>query len=252
MRNDDRALSLADTVLRAAKGADQAQVSVTIADASYARFARNYVTQNLESQQTTVALTYYIGKKLGTVRSADVSPSGIARLVTQAKAVATRVPPDNSFVSLPKPGALDKAVPSFFASTADATADDRVDKLVPVFAAMKRSNLSCSGFTTTQTQTIAVANSLGVRVSYTGTSGRHPSEGDRAEDERLRGRLLAGTMRRSMRQRLPNAPHRKRRSRASPQISHPVANNRRARAERVPISAQSIVGGNRCAGRARR
>ena len=171
MRNDDRALSLADTVLRAAKGADQAQVLVTIADASYARFARNYVTQNLESQQTTIAFTYYSGKKSGTVRSADVSPDGIARLVAQAKAVAERVPPDNSFVSLPKPGVLDTPVRSYFASTADATPDDRVDKLMPVFAAMKRSKLTCSGFTTTQTQTIAVANSLGVRVSYTGTSG---------------------------------------------------------------------------------
>ncbi|MBD5605256.1 MAG: TldD/PmbA family protein [Candidatus Eremiobacteraeota bacterium] len=171
MRNDDRALSLADAVLRAAKGADQAQVSVTISDASYARFARNYVTQNLESQQTTMALTYYIGKKSGTVHSADASSAGIARLVEQAKAIAQRVPPDNSFVSLPKPAALAAGVPSYFAATADASPDDRVEKLLPVFATMKKSNLVCSGFTTTQTETIAIANTLGVRVAYTGTSG---------------------------------------------------------------------------------
>ena len=171
MHEQDRAISLAETVLKAAHEADQAQVTVTIADASYARFARNYVTQNLESQQTSIALTYYIGKKAGTVRSADASSRGIAILVAEAKEIAQRVPPDNSFVSLPKPQTLPAAVPSYFASTAEATPDDRVEKLLPVFATMKRSKLSCSGFTTTQTQTIAIANSLGVRVAYTGTNG---------------------------------------------------------------------------------
>jgi predicted Zn-dependent protease len=170
MHEQDRALSLAETVLAAAKEADQAQVSITITDASYARFARNYVTQNLESQQTSISLTYYIGKKAGTVKSADASPEGIARLVADAKKIAERVPPDNSFVSLPKPEQLPAGVPSFFATT-DASPADRVEKLLPVFARMKRSNLVCSGFTTTQTQTLAIANSLGVRVAYTGTNG---------------------------------------------------------------------------------
>jgi predicted Zn-dependent protease len=171
MHEQDRALSLAESVLTAAKSADQAQVTVTITDASYARFARSYVTQNLESQQTNISLTYYIGKKAGTVNSADASPDGIARLVAKAKEIAQRVPPDNDFVSLPKPQELATAVPSFFASTSDATPDDRVEKLLPVFARMKRSNLYSSGFTTTQTQTLAIANSLGVRVAYTGTNG---------------------------------------------------------------------------------
>jgi predicted Zn-dependent protease len=171
MHEQDRALSLAETVLTAAKEADQAQVSITITDAAYSRFARNYVTQNLESQQTSISLTYYIGKKAGTVKSADASPEGIARLVAGAKEIARRVPPDNSFVTLPKPEQLPAGVPSYFATTAGASPSDRVEKLLPVFARMKRSSLVCSGFTTTQTQTLAIANSLGVRVAYTGTNG---------------------------------------------------------------------------------
>ncbi len=171
MRDQDRALSLAETVLRAATGADQAQVAVTISDASYARFARNYVTQNLDAQQTTIALTYYIGKKAGTVRSVDASAAGIARLVAQARELARRVPPDNDFHSLPAPQRLSAPVTSYYATTAEASPDDRIEKLLPVFATMKRANLTCSGFTTTQVQTLALANSLGVRVAYTGTTG---------------------------------------------------------------------------------
>src|SRR5271156_1952434 len=99
MREQDRALSLAETVLKAARGADQAQVIVTIADASYARFAQNYVTQNLQSLQTTFSLTYYIGKSAGTVQGADITTDGIAHAVAEAKEIAQRVPPDNDFVS---------------------------------------------------------------------------------------------------------------------------------------------------------
>jgi len=170
MHEQDRAMTIAEAVLTAAAGADQAQVQVTIADASYARFGQNYVTQNLESQQTTIALTYYVGKAAGSVSSADATPEGIARIVAQAKAIAQRVPPDTRFVSLPKPQTYPSPVPSYFAATAQATPDDRVALLVPVFARMKRSNLTASGFTTTQTQSLVVANSLGLRAGYTGTN----------------------------------------------------------------------------------
>lgn len=169
MRDQDRALSLAERVLKAAAGADQAQVSVTISDAAYARFARNYVVQNLGSVATQITLTYYAGKRSGSVSTDDASPASIARLVASAREIAHRVPPDNGFVSLPKPATIAPAPRSYFDATADATPDDRVEKLLPLFARMKLSDLSSSGFTTTQINTVAIANSLGVRAAFTGT-----------------------------------------------------------------------------------
>jgi PmbA protein len=44
-----------------------------------------------------------------------------------------------------------------------------VEKLLPLFARMKASQLSSSGFTTTQINTVAIVNSLGVRAAFTGT-----------------------------------------------------------------------------------
>ena len=159
MRDQDRALTLAERVLKSAGAADQAQVSVTISDASYARFARNYVVQNLGSVSTQITLTYYAGKKSGSVSTDDASPASIARLVASAREIAQRVPPDNGFVSLPKPAAIAPAHRSYFDATADATPDDRIEKLLPLFARMKVSDLSSSGFTTTQTNTVAEATS---------------------------------------------------------------------------------------------
>lgn len=169
MRDQDRALSLAEQVLKAAGGADQAQVTVTISDASYARFARNYVIQNLAALQTQITLTYYHGKRSGSRSTDDTSPASIARLVAGAREIAQRVPPDNGFVSLPKAAPLPAASHSYYDATAGATPDDRVEKLLPVFARMKASRLSSSGFTTTQINTTAIANSLGVRAAFTGT-----------------------------------------------------------------------------------
>jgi predicted Zn-dependent protease len=169
MPDQDRALSLAETVLKAAAGADQAQVSVSINDASYARFAGNYVIQNLAALQTQITLTYYIGKRSGSISTDDASPESIARIVAGAREVAQRVPPDNSFVSLPGPATIEPAAQSYYEVTANASPGDRVEKLLPVFARMKSAQLSSSGFTTTQTNTIAIANSLGVRAAFTGT-----------------------------------------------------------------------------------
>jgi predicted Zn-dependent protease len=170
MHEQDRAMALCEAALTAAGGTDQAQVTVTIADAAYSRFARNDVIQNLESQQTTMSVTAYLGQRSGTVTSADTTPAGIARTVAQAKAIAQRVPPDSSFVSLPKPQPYATSVPSYFASTAEATPDLRVGLLLPVFARMKAAKITAAGFATTQTTTIAIANSLGVRAAATGTS----------------------------------------------------------------------------------
>jgi PmbA protein len=171
MRDQDRALSLAERVLKAAASADQAQVTVTISDASYARFAHNYVVQNLAAVQTQITLTYYVGKKSGSVSTDDASPPSIARMVAAARDIAHRVPPDNGFVSLPKPAAIAAPSRSYYDATANATPGDRVEKLLPLFARMKASQLSSSGFTTTQINTVAIANSHGVRAAFTGTMG---------------------------------------------------------------------------------
>ncbi len=170
MPERERALALAERVLRAAKGADQAQVTVTISDAAYARFARNYVIQNLDALQTQITLTYYAGKRSGSISTDDAGDASIARTVARAREIALRVPADADFVSLPKAAPQHAAVRPFDAETAAATAADRIAKLQPVFARMRAAQLSSAGFLTTQIATVAIANSLGLRAAFTGTS----------------------------------------------------------------------------------
>ncbi len=169
MRSQADALVLAEQVLALAGGADQAQVVVTIDDSSYARFARNYVVQNLNGRQTDVELTFVKNQHLGTADTNDLSAASLRALVLAAADIASRVPANKEFVSLPVKAPLPAPVESVYDSTLDATPDDRVSKLMPIFARMGRSQLNCSGFTTTQYGVTAVANSLGVRASFDST-----------------------------------------------------------------------------------
>lgn len=165
----DEARTLARRVLGYATGADQVQVAVALDRSGYARFARNYVVQNLATTQGVVHITVVRNKRLGTVTTSDFSAAGLRTSVVDALAIAARLPVNREFVSLAKKAPLATPATSVFPATRDATPDDRVDKLLPVFARMERSKLLSSGFTTTQSAARAVVNSLGVDATHTST-----------------------------------------------------------------------------------
>jgi predicted Zn-dependent protease len=169
MPDAQSSLALAKKTLALVSGADQASVAVNYGDAAYSRFASNYVIQNLASESTTVSVTYVRDKRQGSATTGDLSDAGLAAVVAQAAAVAALVPPNPEFVSLATPEPIGQSTNSIFAATADVTPSERVAKLQAVFDRMNRSSLSSSGYTTTQTQSIAIANSLGVEAAWEGT-----------------------------------------------------------------------------------
>lgn len=171
MPSETEALALAEKALSFARGADQAAVSVSYDDSSYARFADNYVPESLNSSQTAIDLTYVKDKHLGTASANDASEESLRRLVATAADIASRVPANREFVSLAMPAPIARPVKSVYDSTRSATPDDRMAKLAQVFARMQRSQLLASGFTTTQYGITAIANSLGVRATFAATYG---------------------------------------------------------------------------------
>lgn len=171
MRSSAEAMAIAEKVLGFAQGADQAQVNVTFDDSSYARFARNYVTQNLSRSEGNVTLVYVKGKRIGTATTGSMSDEALRALAATAAEIAGRLPPNREFVSLATNGPTAAPVRSTYPSTEHATAEDRVAKLIPVFERMNRSSLFASGFTTTSGSARAVANSLGVRALFEETYG---------------------------------------------------------------------------------
>ena len=169
MRSRADALALAERMLALASGADQAEVAITIDDSAYSRFAGNYVPENLDGAHTEIQVTYVKDKHLGTASTNDVSEAGMRTLVATAADIAGRVPANREFVSLAARAPIAQPVKSVYPSTLNATPDDRIDKLLPVFSRMRQSQLSSAGFTMTQHTVYAVANSLGVRAAFEST-----------------------------------------------------------------------------------
>src|SRR5581483_8765728 len=120
-------------------GADQAQVSVEFRRDAYARFARNYVTQNLQGDTSVVRVTFVRNQRIGTAVSGDFSPAGLRAAVDNARDLAGRLPPNPEFVSLAGRAQIPAPVKSVYASTANVTPEDRVATLLPVFTRMRRS-----------------------------------------------------------------------------------------------------------------
>jgi PmbA protein len=167
--NKQQALDLAERALAYVKGADQAMVQVSSGAQAYSRFGQNYVTQNLDQDNTQVSVTVISDTRSGLASGSDRSDAGLQKLAALATEIAKATPKNPEFVSLAKPGTIGAPVKSVYSSTEHATGDDRVAKLQPVFARMAQSQLVAAGFTTTQTNVNAVANSLGVRASWEGT-----------------------------------------------------------------------------------
>ncbi|MDP9017175.1 MAG: TldD/PmbA family protein [Candidatus Eremiobacteraeota bacterium] len=169
MLNAAHALELAEKVLKYCAGADQAEVDVNVGNQAYSRFARNYVTQNLSGDETTVSVQFVKNKHIGNATSGDLSEAGLRKLVADAAEIAKRTPPNTEFISLPKKETIAGNPEAVFDSSKDATPDARVDKLLPLFARMEQDKLLSAGYLTTQYGAQAIANSLGVRAAYEST-----------------------------------------------------------------------------------
>jgi predicted Zn-dependent protease len=164
-----QALELAERALKYCTGVDQAMVQVSSGNQAYSRFGQNYVTQNLDQDNTQVSVTVISDTRSGLASGSDHSDAGLRKLAALATEIAKATPKNPEFVSLAKPEPIGAAVRSMYPSTATATGDDRVAKLQPVFSRMATSGLVAAGYTTTQTNVNAVVNSLGVRASWEGT-----------------------------------------------------------------------------------
>ncbi len=166
----ERALALASRLLALVTGADQASVAVTIAESAYSRYTHDYVTQNLERAETTLTLTFVKDRRMGSATTGDTTDDGFRALARRMAESTARLPVNEEFVSLATMAKIPAGAKSSFAATVDATPDARLDALQPVFARMRASNIYAAGYVRTEHSAYAVANSLGVRAAWEGSS----------------------------------------------------------------------------------
>ncbi len=162
-------LVLAEEVLdlAGAAGATQAEVVIQADDAALTRFANSEIHQNVAETNTRLSLRFIDGQRIGVAATGRFDGAALKALAEQAGEIARNVAPNDDFLTLPGPGARPiPDLPSAWSrATAEATPELRAEGARAVIARADEAGVTAYGSFATTTETITVANSLGVRAS---------------------------------------------------------------------------------------
>jgi predicted Zn-dependent protease len=175
--NDDRAddaLTLAEAALAHAlrDGVTEAEVLVMADDSALTRFANSEIHQNVAETNVTINLRVVVGKRIGVASSDRTDEEGLRRLAENATAIARVVEELDDWAGLPGPTRILDVPAGYSRATADATPEFRAEAVRAVIGAADDADVKAYGSFATGTESIAVANSKGVRASGTRTTSQ--------------------------------------------------------------------------------
>jgi PmbA protein len=165
-QTDARWLPLAEQVLghAAGEGATEAEVLVVAEDSALTRFANSEIHQNVAETNVSVNLRFVAGRRIGVASSGRIDDEGLRRLASNAGAIARNVAELEDWGGLPEPTPIAKVPAAFSEATAAATPEFRAAAARAVIGAADDAGVVAYGSFATGTETIAVANSKGVRA----------------------------------------------------------------------------------------
>jgi PmbA protein len=175
--NDDRArdaLALAETALGHAlrEGVTEAEALVMADDSALTRFANSEIHQNVAETNVTVNLRVVVGKRVGVASSGRTDDEGLRRLAANAAAIARVVEELDDWGGLPGPTEIHDLPAAYSTATAEASPEFRAQAVRAVIGAADDAAVTAYGSFATGTESIAVVNSKGARVSGTRTTSQ--------------------------------------------------------------------------------
>src|SRR5215203_7046513 len=156
----EQAKTLIDRVLSFSK-AEETFVAVNGGDRGYLRFARNSATTSGASSGYSVAITANVGRKSGTVTTAEFDDAALQRAVRNAEEIA-RLSPDNPEhmpVLGPQTYGSTKA---FFDDVAGVTPEWRASAAAAAIDLSKQKDVVSAGFVDTSASIQAAGSSKGL------------------------------------------------------------------------------------------
>ena len=170
MLNRDEALKVCETVLGHAKaaGAEDAQVSLSDAAESHARFADNRVTTSGRSEDLDITATVWIGRRRGAATVNDTSADALKQLAADAMQIARVSPVQREFIATlgPQEYGADRG---YAASTADIDVTARAKSLQAILDACRSQKVTGAGFHTARVSANATATANGNRRYFRST-----------------------------------------------------------------------------------
>jgi PmbA protein len=162
-------LTVAEQVLdlAAKAGASQAEVIIQADDAALTRFANSEIHQNVAESNARLSVRFIDGQQIGVAATGRFDRAALDHVVETAGQIARHVEPNPDFITLPSPGPepIPELQAAYSRATAEATPELRAEGARAVIAAADAAGVTAYGSFATTTETIIVANSLGVRAS---------------------------------------------------------------------------------------
>jgi predicted Zn-dependent protease len=174
MVSRDDGLTLAERViaLAEAQGATEAEALVMAEDSALTRFANSEIHQNVAETNINVNLRFAVGRRVGVASTGRTDDEGLRRLAENAAAIARNVAELEDWGGLPEPTPILDVEGAFAAATAEATPEFRAAAVRSVIAAADDAEVTAYGSFATGTETIAVANTRGIRARQERTSSQ--------------------------------------------------------------------------------
>src|SRR3954452_14029162 len=168
------ALVLAERELAAAEREVPSEVEALVMaeDAALTRFANSQIHQNVAETNVTVNLRFVVGKRVGVASTGRTDDEGLRRLAERAAAIARVVEELDDWSGLPGPTAIDPLVDGYAPATAGASPELRAEGVRAVIGAADSTGVTAFGSSSTGIDTVAVANSHGVRAAESRTGAQ--------------------------------------------------------------------------------
>ncbi len=157
-----------------ANTADACRVTVNSSYDTNVRFADNQMSTSGISDDASVSITSFVGKRNATVLTNDITDAGLQRAVAQAEALARLAPEDPE--QMPELGAQEyAAVPGAWSDrTATLSAAERARAaLTALERARGTADLTVAGFITCSASARAIGNSAGLFAFHRSTSANY-------------------------------------------------------------------------------
>ncbi len=141
--------------------AEQTEVVYLGIESALTRFANNFIHQNVAESNHELRVRAVVGKRTGVATTNRLDDESLRRVAEQALEIARLSPENPEFHSLPGPQPIVPA-PGYSEQTAHYNAEGRARSVGVIVQLAKEQGLESAGAFSTETDHVAVANSLGI------------------------------------------------------------------------------------------
>ncbi len=136
------------------------------------RFAESKISDNIDTEETTLYIRTVNDKKMGVIATGDVSDEGIKSAVNDCESMLSYIPPDESFQSLPLPDENKLKEDFIIKGTSDFGPTRRAEAVGLISRVGLMGGLKASGAFRIEENHLAVANSNNVRRFFKGNQAQ--------------------------------------------------------------------------------